>query len=437
MTTKPKIAFVGLTHLGLVTSIGMTCFKKDILALDVRNEIIESLRNGNVLLMEGEEALQETDLDKLFKKNKDHYFPTTNFKELTKVNTIFFAVDTPTDGKGSLDNLNHLIDLSIPYLKNNSTIIVMSQVPIGFCRSIKNRIINKRPNLKFSLYHWVDTIIMTNAIDRFIHPERIIIGKEDDRKFNTNLRELLKLFDCPVYDMSYEGAEITKAFINLYLANSITFANTLSDYCEKFNANINEIIPALRSDKRIGQYAYIKPTLSIAGGHLERDLIMLEKIAKQKGVNSKLISLIIKENTIRYKWAIEKITKNVSFFEHRPTICLWGLAYKKDTSSVKNAASQKILKHLSNKYLFRVYDPMAIIPKSSLRFERLNDKYKAVKNADCLVILTDWEEFKNADLKKLAKTMKHKNIIDAVGSLSYLKSRLGGFNYQCMGIGTN
>jgi len=274
----------------------------------------------------------------------------------------------------------------------------MSQVPIGYYRQLESRIKKHRPTLKFNLYHLVDTIIMTNAIERFIHPERIIIGANDSQNFSSQINSFLKLFNCPIFRMSFESAEITKAAINLYLANTVTFANTLSDFCENCKADINDIIPALQTDKRIGPFAYLRPTLKIAGGHLERDLMMFNRVAKKLNINPGIVKYIIKENNIRYKWAEDKLNKYLFKNIKKPTICIWGLSYKKNTDSTVNAASINIIKNLHNKSKIQVYDPMAKMPKNILGFTRFANKYTALKGANCLLVLTEWDEFTKINL---------------------------------------
>lgn len=434
MRKKHFAAFIGLSHLGLVTSIGWTSLKHPVIGVDPDKNIVESLNQGKVLVMEDGLILNEPGLQELFSKSKRYYRPTSDFSEIGDSELVFFAKDTPKTGKNPENEIFKLIGLAIPYFKNNVSIIVMSQVPVGFCRKVLNYIKNTRPELAFSLNHWVDTIVMTTAIDRFLHPERIIIGMDDTSKpFPQLLSFALKSFLCPVFKMSLESAEITKAAINLYLANSVTFANTLSDFCEVAGGNINEITPALKSDKRIGQYSYINPGLRIAGGHLERDLFMLERLAKVKNISSGSVGFILKQNSTRYKWALKKI--NSLFKGKFPSICIWGLSYKKNTTSTKNAPSIEIIKALSNQAKLKVYDSMAILPSSLKGYIRYADKYEALYGADCLLLLTDWDEFENVPVKRLRILMKSPILIDVAGVFKKRSAQFKNFKYISMGVG--
>lgn len=416
---KFDLAVIGLSHLGTIVGISLASLKRHVLAID-------NLPHIN-LLSEGKFPFFEQDLAKLLKKSKNYIHFSADFQKLKNIPIIFFTQDTATDGSGSTTKLNSLISQAIPYFSNNVTIIIMSQVPIGFCRKLVKKIKKVRPGLNFNLYHWVDTIIVTKAIDRFLNPERIIIGSDPLESFSPHLSKILQLFSCPVFEMAYESAEVTKAAINLYLANSVTFTNTLADFCEAVGADINDITLALASDKRIGPDAYLRPGLGIAGGHLERDLLMLQRVAKNKGISSGIVKHIISANNKRFFWVEKKLSKLT-------TVCIWGLSYKKNSDSTENAPSLKIISKLSKKHKFQVYDPIAKMPKM-FGYRRFKDKYQALRGADCLLILTDWDEFQKVDIGRMKKMTKLKIIIDAVGILYPQAKKLSGFKYLSMGVG--
>lgn len=427
-SSKGNLAVIGLFHLGSVFSIGFASLGYRVLGLDQDKSIIKKLDQNKI-------PLHEPGLDELLKNNKKNISFTSDFSGLSNYSQVFFTQDTETDGSGSVEKLRKMLNLAIPNLQQNVTIVIVSQIPIGFHRKLYKQIRSKRPELNFSLYHWVDTIIMTNALDRFSTPERIIIGKLTiEEKINPALKKILANFSCPVFEMSYESAEITKAAINLYLATTVTFANTLSDFCENFGGNIYDIIPALKSDKRIGNFSYINPGLRIAGGHLERDLLMLKRLADKKKVSPGIVEKIISENEKRYLW-IEKQLRILSHNHTIKKITLWGLSYKKNSTSVENAPSIKIINKLFKKYSITGYDPLAIIAKD-LPITRTKDKYTALKNSDVLILLTDWNEFRNPDFKKIYQIMKEKIIIDSIGFFSHT-NQPEGFIISRLGVGVD
>lgn len=415
--------FVGMSHMGQVTAAAWATLRSPVRAIDKNSSTINLLRKAQT-------DLTEPGLAELLVKVSKDFHPTTDFREIQKAKLVFIAQDTEirTDGTGSIEKLDKTIQEIIPHLRHSVTVILLSQVPVGYTRRLKGQIETTHPGLNFDLYYWVDTIIMTQAIDHFLNPERVIIGA--DREANQTLTEALRLFTCPKLFMNYESAELTKAAINLYLATSVAFANTLSNFCERLGANMSEIIPALQLDRRIGPYAYLRPSLRIAGGHLERDLNMLSRLSEERGINPGIIDAILKSNKYRYLWALLKLEEYLP--QYGQGVCIWGLAYKKNTDSTHNAPSLKLIDNLGNCSL-AVYDPMATLSASYTQVRQTTDKYEAAQGAECLIITTEWDEFKTVDLDRLSKEMKGRVIIDCVGALVGRKAELTNFTYICMG----
>lgn len=427
--TSHQTVFIGLSHVGLVCSISWASLENYCLCLDTDTNLIKGLTNGNL-------PTSEPGLDRLFKENLSKLSCSSDFSKIAGKRLFFLTRDTELTGVNRLKKLNLLIDSMIPYLSSNSTIVLMSQVPVGYCRNLYNKITKLRPKLKFTLIHWIDTIIMTQAIQSFLSPSRITLGfNKTPYEIPPSLNKVLRHFDCPVIKMSWESAEITKAATNVYLATSVTFANTISDLCEATGANMSEVIPALRLDRRIGQFAYLRPSPRIAGGHIERDLAMFKKEALSKKIKVALIDCISKENEKRFMWVVNRI--NSLNLKPKSNICIWGIAYKKNSDSTLNAPSLKIIDALKEKYRLRVYDPLAKLSKLFKNTSQINNKYKALKNASCLVILTEWDEFTKVNLEKMANIMKDKNIIDCVYITQNLKNVTNKFKYIAMGVGNS
>ena len=188
----------------------------------------------------------------------------------------------------------------------------------------------------------------------------------------------------------------------------------------------------MKLDARIGAKAYLTPTLRISGGHLEREFIKLKKLAKAKKIKSGIVDALTRLNERRFLWAVERINKLVS---KKSIITIWGLAYKKNSDSTYNAPSIKLITALNKNYSLQTYDPIAKVPGHIKEYSRIDDKYEALRNTSCLLILTEWDEFKDFDLKKAKRIMKNKVIIDCVGILYDRKEELNNFTYICMGLG--
>jgi len=430
MGTENKTGFVGLTHLGIVSSICWASKFPPVVAVDTNGGTVASLASGKL-------PISEPKLEGLLDKNRGKITFTEDFRVLSGCRTVFVTQDIKTDEDNRCEygSFYGLLEKATPHLSQGTRIVVMSQVSVGTSRNLKKFIKERRPDLTFELLYLVETLIIGNAVDRFLNPERIILGTESGDAMDTSddLKARLEDFGAPLLIMKYESAELTKLAINFYLFNSVTYANTIADLCEAYGADMNEIIPALRMDKRIGEYAYIQPGLGVAGGNLERDMITLEILSKEKGLNPELVSALIHLNKRRYKWVEEKISTELFPLLKKPKVCLWGLAYKKDTASLKNAVSLKLSEDLKSLAEFTAYDPLIRSLEDKPSIKLYSDKYDAVTGAHCLVILTDPDEFKTADIKKLKKLMERPLIIDCVNLYSKRIEELKEFRYLSIG----
>jgi UDPglucose 6-dehydrogenase len=348
---------------------------------------------------------------------------------------VILSRDIPTDADNTsnLAGVEGLVESVIPHLRADATLVIMSQVPPGFTRARATRIHQQRPGEPIRVHYWVETLVVGQAVNRYLHPERIIVGCADPTApLPAALAHGLARFGCPILPMRYESAELTKTAINLYLASSVTYANTLADLCERIDADWSEVVPALRLDARIGPAAYIRPGLGISGGNIERDLVTLRNLARAKGTDATFIDTIMDHNARRYRWLQDKLQHLVFTDSRVPTVALWGLAYKKNSRSTKNAVSLRVIADLQGRALLRAYDPLV----SSLPGNggaSLVARDESLEGADCLLILTDWDEFATADAQLLRKAMRRPLIIDCVGILEARRGMLQGIEYVSMG----
>lgn len=433
MNNENITGFVGLTHLGIVSSI---CWASkfpsvSVIGFDTDTEIIKKLSSNKL-------PIEEPHLQELLDKAQNQITFTTNFSRLSKCNIVFITQDIKTDenNRSDYNSFYNLVDKTIPYLPQGILIVLMSQVSVGTCRELKNYIKKIRSNLDFKLFYMVETLIIDKAVDRFLNPERLIIGTESGTILNSDIfKNQLNEFGAPIIIMKYESAELTKLAINFYLFNSVIYANTIADLCEAYSADINGIIPALRLDKRIGPYAYIQPSLGVAGGNLERDMMTLMQLEKNKGIRTDLIEVLIDFNKNRYKWVEKKLQSYLFPNVKKPKICIWGLAYKRGTDSLKNSNAIKIINDLSDSANFSAYDPLVKFIDDSDKVEICQDRYGAVKGVHCLIVLTDPDEFKVLDIERLKNLMKYPLIIDCVNIYSTYVEELKDFNYIAIGKG--
>lgn len=425
------IGFLGLSHLGLVSSVGWASRGNPVLGVDPDREIVDALAQGRL-------PVYEPGLGELLTASRTSLTFTTDVAALAECALVILSRDVPTgaDNSSDLSAVERLVEAAIPHLRPQATFVIMSQVPPGFTRSVAARVGQARPGSGLRVYYWAETLVMGRALDRYLHPERIIVGCENPRApLPDVLARVLQVFRCPVFPMRFESAELTKTAINLYLSGAVTYANTLADLCEKIGADWSEVVPALRSDARIGPAAYLRPSLGVSGGNLERDLVTLSRLAHDARVDASFIDTIIAYNARRTGWILEKLEALVFAEVPTPTIAVWGLAYKKGTLSVKNSPALRVMSSLEGRATLRVYDPLVRPPESRGEATVVPTRDDALQGADCLLIMTDAEEFASADPVTLRRRMRRPLVIDCAGVLEVQRHRLDGIRYVSMGRG--
>ena len=392
-----KIGFVGMTHLGINYLAATAERNFNVIGFDENKKKINELKNYII-------NYNEPLLKKTIKKNKKKIKFSSNFAEIKKLDLIFISLDLKTDNYGYADTnlLLDLINKTKKHINSTANLIILSQVKPGFTRRInfyKNR-----------LFYQVETLIFGQAISRALKPERIIIGSSSN-KISKKYINFLKKFNCPIIKMNYESAELTKISINIFLAASVTISNMLSRASKLVSADWSQIIPALRLDKRIGQYAYLKPGLGISGGNIERDLFSIKTIMKKDKNGSNLINSLIKNSKFMNKWAerllMKKIKKNM-------TIGILGLAYKDKTDSIKNSPAIDLIKKIKNNKIL-AYDPLIQVKKKNLNFIQAENFKKVFTDSDILIFMTDWKEIKKIKIYMENINLKKKIIIDPYG----------------------
>jgi len=420
--------FVGLTHLGIVSSIGWASLGGPVVAMDLDPEPVDALRAGRL-------PIHEPSLAELFESSRTGMTFSTHPSSLCECQLVIITTDIPTDEANASDTsvVLRLVDAVVPHLRDGATLAVMSQVPVGFTRQLAERIRKARPGFQFRLHYWVETLVIGNAVERYVHPERIIIGCDDPRApLTPELAAGLQRFACPILPMSYESAELTKTAINLYLCASVTYANTLSDLCERVGADWSEVVPALRLDHRIGPAAYIRSGLGIAGGNLERDMVTLRHLCRSHDVDAAFIDTMLDCNARRPQWVHRALREHLLDEVDHPTIAVWGLAYKKNTRSTKNSVSVRVIRELDGSANVRAYDPLVTEDDVGVGIRLASGRDDALADADCLLVLTDWEEFA-VPAPAALRSMRRRLIIDGVGIVDPSRADLAGVRLVQMG----
>jgi UDPglucose 6-dehydrogenase len=407
------VGVVGLSHLGVNVTVGLASLGFQLLGVDPDRDTVRSLQQGDCIF-------PEPSLPELMAANRARMTFASDFATLAACDVVIFGEDTVITDANEMDlrRIHALVDTMIPHLRAGVAILFMSQVPVGFTRALGKTIRDRRPDAAFRLYYWVDVLVVGDAVARFLKPGRVIIGHEAaPEPLPGPVARILQSLQCPILDMNYESAEITKSAVNVYLATTVTFANALSNLCEAVGADMTQVIPALRLDKRIGAFSYIKPGLGFSGGHLERDLVALSRLSHSHGVDTAVLDLIQNESARRYQWLTKKVDAEIFGAHRSPTIALWGLSYKKNTDSTHGAPSLKVIRDYANRARLVAYDPLVRLP-SDLEVETVPDRYEALSGAHGLLVLSDWDEFRKVDIRRLTQAMAAPVVIDPLGVLS-------------------
>jgi UDPglucose 6-dehydrogenase len=413
------IGFVGMSHLGLNYAVATASKKFKVICYDENISTINLLKNKI-------SPIFEKDLEKKIKLNFSNLKFTNNILDLKNCDNVYISEDVSTkiSGESDLTVTKGLINKTIKHLNKNSNLIILCQVPPGFCRSINWN--------KNQLFYQVETLIFGKALERALYPERLIIGTENKKnKIKQSYLKLLKSFNCPLIIMNYESAELAKISINMYLISTITTTNVISEVCEKIDADWNDISIALKLDRRIGKYAYLEPGLGISGGNLERDLYTLQKLQESNRLNNRFIHELKNKSISRKLWILNIVKKLKKKYKLK-NISILGLAYKVGTYSTKNSPGIQLIKNLKD-FKIRAFDPIVKKIDKIKNVMICKNSHETIKGCDLLIITTPWNEFKKINSIFLKKNIKNRLIIDPYNLLDKKVLENKGIKHISMG----
>lgn len=414
-----KVGCVGMTHLGLIHAVAFAEKGFNLICYDDKKELINQLRIHKL-------PVSEPQLNELVTSCSSRLQFTSELNLLKQCDLVFIACDVPTDDEGNsnIKLIDTLIEKVIPALSDSACLILLSQVPPGYTRKINFA--------KNKLFYQVETLIFGRAVERAMYPERYIIGANDPTmELPEAYLTLLASFNCPILKMRYESAELAKISINMFLVSTVTTTNTIAEVCENIGADWEEIAPALRLDKRIGPHAYLAPGLGLSGGNLERDLNTIIKLGRSNATDTRVVSAWLENSQYRRDWVLRCLQTHVLNQLKDPLICILGLAYKPDTHSIKNSPSIALINQLKN-YQIKAHDPVVTgiqIPHAVQN----KDSMEAIENADAVIIMTPWDEYKHLTFEIIKKHMKGNTIIDPYRTLNGGSSQQLSINYCSLG----
>lgn len=431
-----KIAIIGTGYVGLPTGIGLAELGHDIVCIDREQSKIDNLLAGKIPLFE--EGLEE-----LFHKNAQAgkiKFTTSMEGNVNTADLVIIAVGTPPHPVTKEADLKYVYAAATElakYLEGYTVIATKSTVPVGTGDNIEILIQKTNPQAQFDVVSLPEFLREGFAVHDFFHPDRIIVGANSQRASDL-IDDLYTYFQdkTTILHVKRRSAETIKYAANAFLAMKIHYINEMANFCEKADVDIQEVSKGIGTDTRIGP-KFLIPGPGFGGSCFPKDTLAMVYMARQNDVDLSLINATIKGNANRKKEMADRILSAVKRIEN-PKIAILGLAFKSGTDDCRESpAIDIILELLEQKANITAYDPKAMANAQSALGNKIHyadTLYDAVKNADVLAVLTEWQEFKALDFDQLSSLMRNKNIIDCRNILNPQKAEEFGFKYQGIGI---
>ena len=435
-----KIAIVGTGYVGLVTG---TCFAEigvNVICVDTNVEKIEALKKGVIPIYEN--GLEEM-IVRNVKAGRLHF--TTSLEEcLNEMDVVFSAVGTPPDEDGSAD-LSYVLQVAHTIgqnLKKYVLVVTKSTVPVGTADKVRTVIreeLNRRGlDIPFDVASNPEFLKEGNAINDFMSPDRVVVGVDSERakKIMSKLYKPFLLNNFRVIFMDIPSAEMTKYAANSMLATRISFMNDIANLCELVGADVNMVRSGIGSDTRIGR-KFLYPGIGYGGSCFPKDVKALIKTAETNGYEMRVLRAVEAVNEYQKGVLFDKLQRLMGDGLQGKTIALWGLSFKPETDDMREAPSLVLIdKLLKAGCTVRAYDPVAMDECRRRMGDAIyyaKDLYDATLDADALLLLTEWKEFRLPSWAVIKKSMRHPIVLD--GRNIYDRSEMEelGFTYHCIG----
>ena len=435
-----RIAVVGTGYVGLVSGTCLAETGVTVTCVDVNNAKIELLNNGGM-------PIYEPGLAELVTRNREdgRLFFTTSLREALKdADAVFIAVGTPPDEDGSAD-LHYVLDVAreIGEIINDYIVVVTkSTVPVGTNYKVKGVIqaaLGKRGvDVAFDVASNPEFLKEGDAVNDFISPDRVVIGVESDRarRVMERLYHAFILNNTPIYFMDILSAEMTKYAANSMLATRISFMNDIANLCELVGADVNMVRSGIGSDTRIGR-KFLYPGIGYGGSCFPKDVKALIKTAELNGYPMQVLRAVEEVNELQKSVLFDKLVKQFNDNLKDKTIALWGLAFKPETDDMREAPALVLIdKLLKAGCQIRAYDPAAMQECKRRIGDSVYyacDMYDAVLDADALMLVTEWKEFRLPSWAVIRKTMAQQIVLDGRNIYDKKEMEELGFVYSCIG----
>jgi UDPglucose 6-dehydrogenase len=433
---KHKVCVLGTGYVGLVLATGLAEFGHDVIATDISSEKIDMLNKGEI-------PIYEPGLDQLVGRNVNAsrlFFLTDIEKAIKRSDVIFIAVGTPMsdDGTADLSYIRSACSMIGKHLNGYKVVCTKSTVPVGTGDMIKRTISQHAPsNAHFDVVSNPEFLKEGNAVKDFLDPNRIVVGAESEKAHKILNDIYIPLINrgTRVVKTDIRTAEMIKYASNSFLATKISFINELSRLCEKTGANITDVSCGMSLDERIGKH-FLSPGPGFGGSCFPKDVAALSMTARRHNTDLSIIDSALSANKQQVQSVIDKVYELADNDVKGKRIAILGLAFKAQTDDIRHSCAMPLIKQLrQDDALISAYDPQAMknmkkeIPDIDYAFSADD----ALKNADMVVVLTEWNEFKKLDMDHVKSLLNHSVLLDARNIIS--TDQLTSLGYRYVNIG--
>jgi UDPglucose 6-dehydrogenase len=430
-----KIAVVGTGYVGLVAGAGFAESGNDVVCVDKDAAKVAMLRRGKI-------PIYEPGLEELVRRNKSEgrlVFTTDLAKGVRAAEVIFIAVGTPQGEDGSAD-LRHVMGVARDIAKamNGYKVIVdKSTVPVGTAEKVRE-VIRRETTHPFSVVSNPEFLKQGAAVEDFMKPDRVVIGAEDPRaaEIMVKLHQPFTRTGAPIMVMDCASAELAKYAANAILATKISFMNEIANVCDLFGADVDHVRKAVGSDRRIGT-SFLFPGVGYGGSCFPKDVKALTKFSSDRKYDFKILKAVDAVNEFQKRVMVRKIESHFGNSLKGRTIAVWGLAFKPKTDDMREAPAIPIIEALiARGAKVQAYDPEAMKVAKSIFGSKIGytaKNYDALKGADALAVVTEWQEFREPDFGRMKKLMRTPVIFDGRNIYQREQMKTLGFTYFSIG----
>jgi UDPglucose 6-dehydrogenase len=430
-----NIAVIGTGYVGLVTGTCLAETGNHVICVDINKEKVKQMQAGEI-------PIYEPHLDLLFERNIKQgrlLFTTSLAEAIEKASIIFLALPTPPGEDGSAD-LSYILGVANDLgkiIKDYKVIVDKSTVPVGTADKVRLTI-GKNAKVAFDVVSNPEFLREGYAVDDFMKPDRVVIGASSE-KARKVMEELYKPYvrqGNPIIFMDEKSAELTKYAANAFLATKITFMNEIANLCEKLGADVDAVRIGIGSDDRIGK-RFLFPGIGYGGSCFPKDVQALAKSASEVSYDFKILESVMEINEKQKTIIIPKIKNYFNGNLKNKKIAVWGLAFKPDTDDIREAPALYVIDELIKEgATVTAYDPEAMKNVKNLINNKIKyaaDEYDALKDADALVIATEWSSFRTPNFDKMSSLLKNKVIFDGRNLYGIQQMKELGFYYSSIG----